>query len=231
LINSSRTLMGAAAFAAMAFVAACGSEPQVPQDPIAAAPANYSLVLENSAVRVLKINYAPGDKGALHNHPDAMVVALSGGKMRFAMADGTTVDSELATEAALYSPAQAHSPSNVGTTRFEAILVEFKRDAPGTATLPPSREAMGMTQLAEGPYAVAHRVTADPAFEEPAGSTHEYDQVAIALSSGSMSVALGDEAPRTSWARGDVLFIGRGVPHATKNLAGAPVDFIIVSIK
>jgi hypothetical protein len=67
LINNSRTLMGAAAIAGMAFVAACGSEPQVPQDPIAAAPAHYSLVLENSAVRVLKINYAPGDKGALHN--------------------------------------------------------------------------------------------------------------------------------------------------------------------
>ncbi len=44
-----------------------------------------------------------------------------------------------------------------------------------------------MKVLAQGPRAVAHRMTADASFSEPAGSKHEYDQVVIALSSGQIS--------------------------------------------
>jgi quercetin dioxygenase-like cupin family protein len=36
---------------------------------------------------------------------------------------------------------------------------------------------------------------------------------------------------KTSWARGDVQFIGRGVAHAAKNTDGKPVDMMIVAIK
>jgi quercetin dioxygenase-like cupin family protein len=78
---------------------------------------------------------------------------------------------------------------------------------------------------------VAYRVTADPKFQEAAGSKHDYDQVVIALSSGQMSLAIEGKPAKTTWARGDAQFIGRGVAHEAKNTSGKPVDFVVVSIK
>jgi quercetin dioxygenase-like cupin family protein len=114
---------------------------------------------------------------------------------------------------------------------MEAILVEFKTDTPGMALLPAMREGLNMTVLAEGARATAYRIQADPTFVEPEGTTHDYDQIVIALGPGRVELALGGQVVKTDWARGDVQFIGRGVPHASKNLAGTPVDFVLVAIK
>jgi oxalate decarboxylase/phosphoglucose isomerase-like protein (cupin superfamily) len=35
----------------------------------------------------------------------------------------------------------------------------------------------------------------------------------------------------TKWKRGDVLFIGRGMKHESKNSSGKPLDLIVVAIK
>lgn len=78
---------------------------------------------------------------------------------------------------------------------------------------------------------MAYRVTADPTFQEPAGSKHEYDQVIIALGPSQMSLAIDGKPAKTTWARGDMQFIGRGVPHESKNASGKPIDFMIVAIK
>jgi oxalate decarboxylase/phosphoglucose isomerase-like protein (cupin superfamily) len=53
----------------------------------------------------------------------------------------------------------------------------------------------------------------------------------IALGPAQISLAIDGKAPKTTWARGDVEFIGRGVAHETKNAGGKPVDFVIVVIK
>ena len=85
--------------------------------------------------------------------------------------------------------------------------------------------------LAESPRAIALQTTAAPTFQEPAGTTHEYDQVVIALNAVKMSLALDGKPAKTDWKRGDVQFIGRGTPHAAKNTSGKPVDFVIIAIK
>jgi quercetin dioxygenase-like cupin family protein len=90
---------------------------------------------------------------------------------------------------------------------------------------------MTQTVLAEGPHATAWRTTAAPTFHEAAGTTHEYDQVVIALGAGDVKVAVDGQPTRTTWQRGDVLFIGRGVKHESQNTGGKPLDFVIVGIK
>ena len=50
------------------------------QDPVKVDPSHYKVVLENAAVRILKIDYAPGSKSVMHQHPDAIAVLLSGGQ-------------------------------------------------------------------------------------------------------------------------------------------------------
>ena len=78
---------------------------------------------------------------------------------------------------------------------------------------------------------MAYQTTADPTFQEPAGSKHDYDQVVIALGPAQMSLSIDGKPAKTTWARGDVQFIERGVAHESKNTGGKPIDFVIVAIK
>ena len=137
----------------------------------------------------------------------------------------------MANESALYIAAATHLPSNVGTTPVDGILVEFTSPAPGKATLPTSRPNMTMKLLAEGPRGAAYHVSSSPDWAEPAGSTHDFDQVVIALSAVPLSLAMEGKPARTTWARGDVVFVGRGVPHEAKNLGGKQGSTVNVLIK
>ena len=201
------------------------------QDPTTVDSAHYKVVLDNPSVRVLHITYAPGGKSKMHKHPDAIAVFLAGGKMKFTMADAKSEDREMPAGTALYTPAVAHLPENVGTTPMDAILVEFKTPAAGTATLPTSRPGLTTKVIAEGPRAVAYASTADPTFAEPAGSKHDYDQVVIATMPGTMSLMVDGKPAKTTWAKGDAVFIPRGVGHEAKNGSGKPQDMVIVAIK
>ena len=78
---------------------------------------------------------------------------------------------------------------------------------------------------------VRQRVTASPNFQEPAGTKHDYDQVVIALAPSQMSLSINGKPAKTTWARGDAQFIGRGTPHESKNTGGKPTDFVIVAVK
>ena len=201
------------------------------QDALKADPAHYKVVFENASVRVLRINYAPGAKSKMHQHPDAIVIPMNDSKVRFTMADGKAEERDMAAGSAMYTPAVTHTPENIGKGPIDGILVEFKAPAAGTAALPTTRPNMAMKVLAEGPRATAFQSTADPTFQEPAGSKHEYDQIVIALGPAKMSLSIDGKPAKTEWARGDVQFIGRGVPHESKNASGKPVDFVIIGVK
>ncbi len=201
------------------------------QDPAKVDPGRYKVLIDNAAVRVLKVSVGTGEKSAMHSHPDAMLVPLASSKVRFTMPDGKLEDRELTAETAVYTPAITHSPANVGTTKVDAILVEFKAKTAGTATLPTSRPSMTQTVLAEGPHATAWRTTAAPTFQEAAGTTHEYDQVVIALGAAALELTVEGQPARTKWRRGDVQFVGRGVKHEAQNRDGKSIDFVIVGIK
>lgn len=201
------------------------------QDPVKVDPTHYKVLLDNPSVRVLKVDYAPGAKSTMHQHPDSIVIPLSASKVKFNLPDGKSEDVDLPSESAMYTPAGIHNPENIGKGRVEAVLVEFKAAKPGTATIPTSRASMTIKSLAEGPRAVAVRSTADASFQEPAGSKHDFDQVVIALGPTGLSLAIDGKPAKTTWARGDVQFIGRGVAHESKNTSGKPVDMVIVAIK
>ena len=201
------------------------------QDPVKVDPAHYKVLLENASVRVLSIDYPAGATSKMHQHPDSIAIMLADAKVKFATPDGKSVDQEMANESATYTPAGIHNPTNVGAGPIKGILVEFKTPAPGKATLPASREGMTLNVLAEGPRAMAYRSTASPTFAEPAGTKHDFDQVVIALSDAQLSLKIDGKPAKTTWKRGDVQFIGRGVAHEAKNTGGKPADDVIVAIK
>jgi oxalate decarboxylase/phosphoglucose isomerase-like protein (cupin superfamily) len=200
------------------------------QDAVTVDPAHYKVLIDNASVRVLKISVAAGAKSPMHSHPDSVLVALGDAKATFTFPDGKTQVMELKKDTANYSAAFTHAPVNTGTTPVDAILVEFKAKEPGTATLPTQRAGMQMTTLAEGPRAVAFKTTAAPDFHEDPGTTHDFDQVVIALGPADMSLTV-ETKHVTKWKRGDVQFVGRGVKHEAKNTGGKPIEFAIVAIK
>lgn len=201
------------------------------QDPAKVDPGHYKVLLDNAAVRVLKVSLPAGAKTPVHAHPDAMVVPLSDAKVRFTMPDGKAEDAALTKDVAVYTPAGTHAGENLGAAHVDAVVVEFKAAAPGTATLPTARPGMQQAVVAESPRAVAYRNTAGPDFAEPAGTAHDYDQVVIALGPGEINLAVEGQAPVTKWQRGDVHFLGRGKKHSSKNTGGKPADVLIVAIR
>jgi quercetin dioxygenase-like cupin family protein len=109
-------------------LAACvaGAVPALAQDAVKVAPKNYSVVFENDQVRVLRVVVAPGEKTAMHEHPDNVVIPLTDAAVRFTLPDGTTQAPKMPRGTPVWSPAGKHAGENVGKTRVEAIIVELK---------------------------------------------------------------------------------------------------------
>ena len=201
------------------------------QDPVKTNPEVYRVVFENATVRVLSVNVKAGAKTIMHEHPDNVVVALSDSKVRFTGPDGKSEEAGLTADQAMWSPAGRHSGESLGKTAVQAIVVELKGTKPAAGTIPTDRAEMKITPLFDNPRAMAYRASTGPKFHEPAGSTHDFDQVVIALGdSDGMSVDVEGKA-KTQWKRGDALFIGRGMKHESRNTSGKPLDVIIVAIK
>ena len=99
------------------------------QDPVKVDPKHYSVVFENDAVRVLHIHYPPGEKSVMHSHPDAVVVYLEDQKAKMTHPDGKSEEMSGKKGEAVFSPAGAHLPENIGSGPIEVILVELKKPA------------------------------------------------------------------------------------------------------
>ena len=104
------------------------------QDPFVVGPDVYKkLAFENDRVRIAEITFKPGDKIAMHSHPDHYIYVLSDGKLVLSYPDGTTKDFEGKAGDVAWIPAESHAAQNVGTTEFKALVVELK-EAPKTVS-------------------------------------------------------------------------------------------------
>jgi quercetin dioxygenase-like cupin family protein len=201
------------------------------QDPVKSNPKHYHVLVDNAQVRVLHVIVGPGEKTVMHEHPDNVTVLLTDGKMAFTGADGKSETVETKAGQAMWSKGpQKHFGANVGATAIEAIVVELKGTAAPKATLPASRPNITRTTLLENPRADVFKFTADAGFKETPATTHDYDQVLIALAPVALSLEIGGKTT-TTLKRGEVAFIGRGQAHQAQNVSGKPQELVVVAIK
>lgn len=201
--------------------------PAAAQDPVKVAPNVYHVIAENERVRVLHVAIGAGVKTPMHEHPANVIVPLTPSSVKFTTPDGKSADVSMKAEEVVVQPAEKHAGVNTGAAG-EVIVIELKGPA-GTATLPPARPGMKSTTLAEDARVRVVRASIEPSFTEAAGTTHDYDQVVVMLGPG--DVALTMEGKTTSsWKRGDVRLIGKGVAHETKGGKQAG-EIILVTIK
>lgn len=99
------------------------------QDPVEVAPDHYRVVLEDERVRVLEFTDQPGDKIAMHRHPDYLVYFIEPMKRRFGSSDGKTVDVEVAAGEARSLKAVTHTEENIGDVGARVLIIEFKDTA------------------------------------------------------------------------------------------------------
>jgi quercetin dioxygenase-like cupin family protein len=95
-------------------------------DAMQAASNVYTRIMENDQVRVLKVVFKPGDKAAMHHHPDHVVYVVKGGKLNLTSPSGERQSLDLGAGQAVFLDAQSHEATNVGNTEAELIVVEIK---------------------------------------------------------------------------------------------------------
>ena len=96
------------------------------EDAVTAAGDQYSVEFENERVRVLRGTYAPGEKSAMHEHPKAVAIQLTGGELRFTPSGGESVDVVAVAGNATWSEAQMHEIENIGDQELVVLIIELK---------------------------------------------------------------------------------------------------------
>ncbi len=100
-------------------------------DPTLTNPDLYRVVMENERVRVLEYRDRPGDRTTPHDHPDSVMVTLTGFRRRLIHGD-RTADVGLEPGLIRWLGAQSHAGENIGDSDTHVIFVELKEPAAGT---------------------------------------------------------------------------------------------------
>jgi quercetin dioxygenase-like cupin family protein len=90
-------------------------------------PALYKVKADSLGIRVIDVNYKPGQSSPMHSHPEAALYVLDDGKAEFTSKDGNKDTIEFKKGMAMIRPAESHSVKNIGKTVLKAILVEVNR--------------------------------------------------------------------------------------------------------
>lgn len=95
-------------------------------DPLKVAPDMYHLLFENNEIRVMKVDFKPGQKIAKHSHPDHHVIVSKPGTLRIWKEDGSSSDVALKKDEVLWIPAETHWAENIGKTEIQLLVNERK---------------------------------------------------------------------------------------------------------
>ena len=89
--------------------------------------AEYKVKADTMGIRMMEVNYKPGESSAMHGHPDLALYVLSTGTMELTDKDGKKVTNEMKEGTGIIRPATTHASKNVGKTAMKAIMVEVSR--------------------------------------------------------------------------------------------------------
>lgn len=115
------------------------------QDAAKADPAHYKVEFENEKVRVLRINYAPGEESVMHSHPEGVAIFMTDSKGKMKMKDGKDFVMDEKAGKVMWTDYSQHQPSNVGKEPFEVIQVELKNN--GTTS---KKKSLHLFELPQG---------------------------------------------------------------------------------
>lgn len=97
------------------------------QDPVKVAANVYKKVLlDNDQVRVLQVEFAPGDVAPWHQHPNHVVYALTDGKLEITDKGKPASVLDVKAGDTMYLTAATHMAKNIGTSPVKLVVTELK---------------------------------------------------------------------------------------------------------
>ena len=103
------------------------STPDASLDATKVSPELYKLKNDTMGIRVIEVNYKPGQISGLHSHPDAALYVINPGTGEFSAKDGSKRVLNMEKGMSMIVPADTHTVKNTGKTTMKAILVEVNR--------------------------------------------------------------------------------------------------------
>ena len=204
------------------------------QDPIKVDAKHYKVEFENDKVRVLRVNYGMKEKSVMHQHPDAVVIALTDTRTKFTSADGKAEERGFKAGETLWTPAGTHLPENLGATPMQVILVELK-DGSGGGTMPaaaddPAKVAAKHHKVEfENDRVRVFRSIIGP--KEKTGMHAHPDNVVVFLTDSRVTSTMGDGKPEVAEGKAGQAIWRPALKHDAENMNDQPLEVIVVELK
>ena len=201
-------------------------------DAVAAAPALYKVAKDTMGIRVLEVNYKPGDSSAMHLHPDNALYVIEGGKGEFTGKDGSKQVVDFKSGMTRIGGAETHSVKNIGTTTLKAILVEVNRpNQAGNADM-----ALDATKVASKFYksvqdSLNMRIVIVDYKPGTASAQHSHpDLVMYVISPSKAEFTEKDGTKRVmAFDKGTIAVVPAGT-HSVKNVGNANIKVVLVEV-
>ncbi|MGE5520671.1 MAG: cupin domain-containing protein [Candidatus Dadabacteria bacterium] len=201
-------------------------------DPVKVSPANYKLIREKYGIRVLEINYKPGEVSAMHSHPDNVLYLLTDGKAEFTDKSGTKEVVDMKKGTAVIGGPESHGVKNVGNNPIKAYLFEISRpDVPLIRMAEADAEKVAPKEYKVLQDSRNIRVLmADYKPGESSGfHSHPYNAI-VTLLPGKLEFTLsGGKKQVADLKVGDVVISDKG-SHAAKNIGKTETKVLVVDV-
>ena len=209
------------------------------QDPAKVDPKHYTVEVDNSQVRILRVKYGPREKSVMHSHPFGVVVYLTDGHLRFHLPGGKSEVRDGKAGTANMTAEETHLPENLSAKPFEAILIELKgveapfeelKDDP--LNLDPKHyvsESDVSQNASEDTFVRTLHVKYGP-HEKSVRHSHP-DAVAVFLTDGHFKFTLADGKTEVRDGKAGSVRFTPAETHLPENIGEKPVEIILVELK
>lgn len=99
----------------------------VAQDSVKVAPDLHQKVLiDNDKIKMMEVEFAPGDITPMHHHPNYVTYVLSDGQLEITVKGKQPEVVNIKAGGYMYSPTETHMVKNTGTTTVKMLIMELK---------------------------------------------------------------------------------------------------------
>lgn len=202
-------------------------------DATVVAPDHYKLLGDTAGLRIIEINYKPGESSQLHSHPEQAVYVIEGGTVEMTDANGKKDTMQFQPGMAGLFPGATHSARNIGTTNLKALLVEVNRPnqtgSSGDASMDATRvAAKEYKTLADTLGVRIIAITYNPG--EKSNMHAHPDAAFYALTDANAEFTAKDGSKRVNEIKGGTGMFTPADTHSVKNVGTKTMKGILVEV-
>ena len=200
-------------------------------------PEIYEVLLENEAVKVMKVTFAPGQEDNMHDHYPFTFYLLDGGKAQVTMPDGKVNERDIPSGFTGHNGLGVrHKVKNIGSKELNIILIEHKK----LGSTPTFENDMNLSAHAVSPdiYEIVHedeliKVYTATFLAGSSDNVHEHGMnTAYVITGGKVEITGADgSVNERNIPDGAVLHSDKMVRHQVKNIGETDIKVLLAEYK